>query len=416
MSISYTKSINDSIWTVNCESDNMEEAVKFLNNPDNFRTFSKGLTELMQKCGYTGSEENIKEKTDFLYNRLVSIGVSVAKSTVKDWFTDKRYPAAASNSRMLMYQICFALSASYEDMLWFFHHVYFERFLNCHTINEVVYYYCFSNHYDYSHAVRLIQEIDSLPVQEKREADKIFTNDILERLNPCCSDEELIAFFAENKGVFFQWNVTASEYIRCYLSEISKEEIDRQVTKDLKERKNSTANLKNQKNNIDKEINNCGLVIRELFSFRSDSFFKDIAGKNVASIDFMLDCIFYTKKRVHKNTPLPEIVCTNFPSKTFFCQILKKIDTSTSYDSIRKCLILLNFYCFWCKAVVDRTFLDGVEAFAYDIYLEEANSLLRNCGYEELFAGNPYDWLFLCAARTERPLDGFRDIICETFS
>lgn len=47
----------------------------------------------------------------------------------------------------------------------------------------------------------------------------------------------------------------------------------------------------------------------------------------------------------------------------------------------------------------------------FDIYLEEINALLTACGYEELFPGNPYDWLILCTSTTDNPIASLRDAI-----
>ncbi len=52
----------------------------------------------------------------------------------------------------------------------------------------------------------------------------------------------------------------------------------------------------------------------------------------------------------------------------------------------------------------------------FDIYCDEANALLADCGYEELFAGNPYDWLFLWSATTNEPLKTLREVIDSLYS
>lgn len=56
---------------------------------------------------------------------------------------------------------------------------------------------------------------------------------------------------------------------------------------------------------------------------------------------------------------------------------------------------------------------DCFDSILYDAFIEEMNTTLYNCGYEYLYAGNPYDWLFMCAAQTEKPLKYFRDCIIE---
>ena len=70
--------------------------------------------------------------------------------------------------------------------------------------------------------------------------------------------------------------------------------------------------------------------------------------------------------------------------------------------------MLLKFYHFWVTLLLNPDIIDDC---AFDIYCEETNALLDSCGYEELFPGNPYDWLFLWAATTEKPLTSLRDAI-----
>lgn len=137
-------------------------------------------------------------------------------------------------------------------------------------------------------------------------------------------------------------------------------------------------------------------------------FLQDIFGKNIASVDFMLDCILGTSKGVSKHADVPEILRINFPNKKAFSDILHKADTSTSYDSIRKCLILLKFYHFWCSQKLRPGQPDG---YTFDQFADEANHLLANCAYGELYENHPYDCLFLWAASTDDPLGYLRDAV-----
>ena len=122
--------------------DDCNEAYQYLQNPANFVSFHTGLTTLMQRCGYTGSSEDVEEKTAYLQQKLAAIHVKITEITVRDWFSGKRRPSLDSRSRKLVYEICFALGASFELVQEFFRQVYFSRSFNCHTIKEAVYYYC----------------------------------------------------------------------------------------------------------------------------------------------------------------------------------------------------------------------------------------------------------------------------------
>ncbi|MBQ5560194.1 MAG: hypothetical protein IIT46_10540, partial [Lachnospiraceae bacterium] len=87
-------------------------------------------------------------------------------------------------------------------------------------------------------------------------------------------------------------------------------------------------------------------------------------------------------------------------------------DTSTSYDAIRKILVLFKFYDFWCMVKLKESKIPK-EYNKFDLFVQEMKDILFECGYEELYWGNPYDWVFLYSSRTAFPLDTFRGIIDE---
>ena len=67
-----------------------------------------------------------------------------------------------------------------------------------------------------------------------------------------------------------------------------------------------------------------------------------------------------------------------------------KISVSKSYDSIRKMIVLLDFYRFWVTVKLKNEDKNlSIDDSLSEIYLEETNACLYQCGYEELYAGNP---------------------------
>ena len=113
---------------------------------------------------------------------------------------------------------------------------------------------------------------------------------------------------------------------------------------------------------------------------------------------------------------IPYIIRNNFPSRKIMSDVLSdnKISVSKSYDSIRKMIVLLDFYRFWVTVKLKNEDKNlSIDDSLSEIYLEETNACLYQCGYEELYAGNPYDWIFLCCARSENPLEYLRALIGE---
>ncbi len=395
MSTNFTKTIENSIWEI--PNDDDISALEFLKNPSNFRSFSTGLTKLITRYGYTGAVDDIEAKTNFILHSLSSIEVTISKSTIKDWFLEKRRPALVSNSRTIMFQLAFALHTSIDDVVWFFHHVYFDRAFNCHTLEEAVYYYCFQNQLSYQHAQDLIAIAKTYPVNDATSSNNTFTNEIKNYITTFTSDEDFLHFLKNNISTFHKWNNSALYYINELVSQIRGKEADKGIVK--------------TRSNYEKNITtSCGLVIQEyIYISTKNNSFLNLGNKNITSIDFMLEQILTTNTGLPKQADIPDIVTLNFPCKKTFSDILNKSDHLTSYDSLRKCLILLSFYRFWVSLLLNPHLIPQTEAF--DIYLEETNALLMDCGYEKLFAGNPYDWLFLWASTTKSPLDTLRTTI-----
>lgn len=385
------KSYNEeSIWIPD-----IQEGYKYLKDTSNFCSFAEGLTELIKNYGYDGQLEDTVSKTNFIISKLQSIGVSITKSTVKDWFNNKRRPL--SGSRNVIFQICFALLVSLEDIKDFFRRVYFEKSFNCHTIEEAVYYYCFKEELTYSHAKQLVNTINNFHVY-KNKPSNVFTKEIRDSIDRYSSDEELLFFFKENKSIFTQYNVTALDFINKLYNNIRGKKEDKDVIEAFK-------------NNQIPDTRNCGLVIQEYLYSLKNGRAACITGRDITSIDFMLDQMITTNSGINKDTDIPDIVRKNFPSKKTFSDIMNHATGQASYDSIRKCLILLKFYDFWVTQLLDPVKNENKLFNIFDIYREETNHILVSSGYEELFAGNPYDWLFLWASTKDDPLGTLRESI-----
>ncbi len=407
-----TDNAQDSLFSI----DDCNEAYQYLQNSANFVSFHTGLTTLMQRCGYTGSSEDVEEKTAYLQQKLAAIHVKITEITVRDWFSGKRRPSLDSRSRKLVYEICFALGASFELVQEFFRQVYFSRSFNCHTIKEAVYYYCLHQNHSYNHALELYETIKAMPETAKFEASApVYTDQIRNALDNCHSDEEFLAYFSRNKSIFDRWNQRALFYIEEFIRQIrgTKEDIGRI------EAFGKVGTIPDAKTLAAPSAS--GLTIQEFFMHaRHDSDYPwQYSGRNVTSIDFMLEFIITFTTGVTKDATLPDIVKLNFPSKKTFSKILNRSQSemSTSYDSIRKCLILLKFYHFWVTLELMMDSGNAAEnpqsdyADYFDDFCEEMAQLLEECGYEELYERNPYDWIFLWASATEQPLESFRGVM-----
>lgn len=394
---------------------NTKEIRSYLNSP-NFRSFSIGLTELLRKSGYTGSDSP-DEKIDYLHGKLQAISSGLTKELLLQWFqNDEKRPVVKNDSRKGMYEICFALNLPLEDVNWFFSHVYYDRSFNCHSLDEAVYYFCFKNSLSYAEAKEIIRTVES---QEAPASffENSYTSLIVGQLDSFDTKEELITYLVQNKATFEEghWNQSALHHIELLRTELKGSESS--------EEKEIVAAIKQAKCVSNSEITKCGLLLQELYHYYQDyqgnaatpeqSLKQELTNAQVYSDSFLLSKILCIKNTgLPKSVELPAIVKQNFPRKADFCSILKNSGSLKSYDSIRKTLILLKFYSFWChaKLAADKSgsyYLD----ISSDVFEDETNDLLRACGYAELTACNPYDWLYLVSAQQDDPLDTFREFL-----
>lgn len=397
------------------------DAVNFLREPENFRPFNLGLLELLQRKLPDDKIKNDAEASEYLIKALRTIGSDINPKTIRSWFSGEHRPKIEPRSRRAMYEICFALGLTLEGVRWFFHHVYFDRTFNCHNTAEVVFYFAFIHSLSYSDACKIIAEINTALDEEiLPETDgQIYTQLVKNRVSEFETVDELKKFLIQNKSNFYSWNKTALNYIRKFFGEIiGSEEMSRPIVQKIKRLVEARRSGEIE---LDTEINQFGLLMQEiLFDARNkenprkygvEEIIERIGGKNIFSRTFVLDNLLSTFTGLEKKSDVPYVVKNNFPSKKILSDVLDltKVTTSESYDAIKKTLVLFYFYIFWCRIKLNDEPFE--RKYLSEIYTDEMNSLLEECGYETLYAGNPYDWLFLCSVNQEEPLEFFRSTV-----
>lgn len=409
----------------------IDEAVDYLKNPESFRSFDEGLKQIMIKKGFSGNANNDYEFADYLIEKLKSIDSTIEDATVLSWFiknpkkASKPRPKIEANSRSKIYEICFSLDMNIQETIWFFEHVYYDRPFNCHTIDEAVFYYSILHNIHYKEALKIIAEIQSAPITNSTDSiGANYTQFVQSRIAEFTSIDQLKEFLINNKANFNAWNQSALAILNSLVNQLigpeeSKVEIDALKRTLQRKLNNSVTNFI-----IDiKKYSNCGLLIREIL-FDSQiqttdnpaSYILDaINNKNTRKNTFILERLLQTSSGLKKNKRIPYVVRNNFPSKKTMSDVLSedKISISKSYDSIRKVIILLDFYRFWINIKLNKTELELNNKELSQTYRDEADDLLYNCGYNELYDGNPYDWIFLCAAQSDNPLEYFRACVGE---
>lgn len=419
----YTEEMNESIndfFTDEME----EEAFKFWLDSNNFRSFGEGLTVILGRAGYTGDQDSVEDKSQYLFKKLKETGSKTGIKTIRSWFEGTRRPKVEHSSRQKIYEICFALSLSIDDVKWLFHHVYFDRCFNFHNIEEAVYYFCLKFKLSYTKAQNLIEEIKTKKNEnmEDVEIGVNYTQFIEDQIKNMESEEELVAFLATEKNNFDEWNHSAYQIILELYEKIMGTQESKELVKKLREKARKA--IKKDSYNKDRldmwDTSSFGLLMKELvwdaeYSPTEEKAWEHLNDEMTGEIfsnSFLLKKMWIQPTNSFKKSNISPIVSNNFPSAKVMSNVLDdiKIGRLESYDSIRKVLIMLHFYTFWCSKKIDGDVQHGSQIL-YEIYKDEAECCLVDAGYEGLYPGNPYDWIFLYCAKQDSPLDVFRGMM-----
>lgn len=347
-----------------------------------YHSFADGLTESIQAHGYTGDIEHTSAKVDFVLSRCAENGIEINRVNIRNWFEDKR-PVSGSRSRELVYQLCFGLDFSLDDVVDFFLKVYFECPFNYRDHKEAVYYYCFANGLKYSDAQRLITQAEKILTSHISGGPLMgFTHMIGSALKSIHSEQDLLVFIEKNSREFYRNNCTA----QSYASRLIDETCDLAVKMyDLEPEKIAGKNVKRKKN-IDLLL--FELLGADILEYKGDQTFA-------------------------KAAELPETIRNNFPLKMHLSSI--RSGKPVSYETMRKALVLLNFYRYYAM-LFSQNNQYAVEEDDFRDFVYETDDLLISCGYPKMYIRNPFDWLIMHCAYAERPLDEFRNAIARYYT
>ena len=349
-----------------------------------FRGHGAALCDFLNTHGYPADGEDTAEaKAAFLKKKFSESGVGSQKArNALKWVTEPN-----GFERETGFRIAFALGLSVKETNDFFRTVLLDRSFDCHTIEEAVFYYCIYHGLNYSDAERLIA---SVPSPEKTavpaDGEVLYTKNIVTFLRSCPSENMLLRYFRENLMQFGYNQVKAKEYIRGLWKQIAGKD-------GLAEQERKYFPQQEKGENPPEEDSDWGIYLQILgLSFdieriKSDRTIKPILENPVFMHEFAAD---------------------NYPTRQGLQKLLR--GSPTGNDLARKTLILLAFYHFWINTALSRTSMKSYEAGEHDRErcLDELDQYLLDAGFPEIYAGNPYDWIFFWAAGREAPLIAFR--------
>lgn len=349
-----------------------------------FRTFGEALTAFLAEHNFT-SFQSLEATEQYIRDAFENATIPVPRSLPR-WFSEGIRP-----SRRTAFQICFALGLDFDSTQDFFRRVLLQRGIDCHDQIEAVYYFALRHGISYCEVLVFLKDIPNFPTGAAVQYDPtIFTIDIISKIDLLETQEDLAVFLKENAGWFKENNRTASRFIQQLWDEIAAKD-------GLAERERFLVGTEPTAKNHsiwDTYLQILGLPTAEI---------------QAASLDWSLKFMLKNDRLLHS------LAQDCFPDRQGLQLILA--GKHVAYERVRKLLILLSFYSFWANRAISKSEnicrARGGDA---DRCLAEIDRFLADSSYPALYAGNPYDWLFLFAMQDDYPLETFRGFMGELFA
>lgn len=380
----YTLNLRTPLESISFEDDDFIE--KLLSIVRLFRPFSSAMTEFISEHGYEGNLEDVNAKVTFIRAAFERANMAPPRE-IREWFT-----IGQPIKRDTAFLVCFAFGLDGIETDEFFRRYYArERSFNCHQVQEAVYYFCLNNGLSYAEALD-IQTRVPLAKENQKSGDVVYTGSIIAELNDLETKEDLIKYLTENIDKFSDSNVTAYETIqRLWTLAAGNGGLLMQEREKLPSLLDDAATGEKSKlcfGNKGVKPWDAYLAILQL---DKDDVKQLKAERSIKPI----------LKKLHADAQ------DSFPDRQGIDKILR--GEHVSYERVRKWLVLLTFYTFWAQKAVKE---ESYEAEPEDANrcLTSMNQHLMEAGYPELYVGNPYDWIFLFASKSEEPLYVFRFI------
>lgn len=385
----YTNFLEQKGYDIDQNDDNyIEELLEVANL---FRNFDEALDTFIANHGYTGDISDIDAKAAFIKSKFEQAKIPVPRN-LKKWYTEHKKIV-----RKTAFQICFAFHLTVEETEDFLRRMCLERGFDCHNQNEAIYFYCMSNQLSYQDAQQLIKKVPKVEFENVNmkqpdwKQDVFYTSSIVENIKRFGSPEQLVSYINDNIHQFKYNNVRAYELIRNIWNSIS-------IKNDLTE--NGLADW--EKKNLYAAFGGEEKADKKKTSRTSHQKQKGNKDEDKAATDSLWKIYLQ----------ILGLAEDSFPDRDGLHKILNGVHVP--YERVRKILILVVFYKFWVSLALKRRnyqaeYGDGERC------ISKINGYLLDAGYPALYAGNPFDWIFMFVVENEMPLVAFRDFMRELF-
>lgn len=351
---------------------------------ERFRNFGDALDTFLVEKGYTGSLDDLGSKKDFIKKRYSARGVMSPRNMSK-WFSGD-----ININKSTALQLSFVFGLGVEETEDFLRRICLSRGFDFHDMEDIVYYMAIKLKTDYKTLQMMLENLPDVDVQRIPDSDTVFyTGDIADEVKNLSSMEETAVYIAQNAERFVYKHVTAAKMLKRMWLKISGENGIAAV-----ERRAFQVELpETGKSNGFETSLSVWTIYLQMIGLYGPNVRKAAGGRNIRNI-------------LTDSGLLHAFAVYCYPDRDGLEKVLNGVRISD--ERMRKLLILLSFYEYLAgKAVAcGNRAVSGRDAENCRLRI---NDILLSSGYQTLYAGNPYDWIFLFALENDDPLTTFRE-------
>lgn len=413
-------------FVIRAETQDIDDEKMLYDNAKEFRSFDKALVAFLLEHGFAGDPTDIKSMTKYVRVKFSEAEVPELHN-FKDLFNPNK-----EIERETAFKICFAFRLNVHETNDFFRRVMLERGIDCHAINEAVYYFGLKKGLSYLEAKSIISQCPKIKNSKKiPDRNILYTDKIIDYIESISEKEHLIRYIKENIDSFEYNNTSAIKFINSFWEKIIGPEglafKEGRILNEMVNPLHPDRTKMPEKDTRSKEVIEAEIAREK--ELKNDDYVISTEDASTWTIYCQIMGLDNEQEMIHShntsersllpvfknNVLLPLKASDCFPSQKTIDSIIRG-ESGGDYEKYRKMLMFLAFYTFWAKIIVEKkdifycaNYYDG------DRCKDYINKYLVDAGYPELYPGNPYDWIFLWSMNDDQPLEAFRGYMREVY-
>lgn len=373
----------------------------------------EGVVERLQQLGVQVGEEDKKTIVKELHARYIDMGIKDGiPKAVKNWLAGTPVnPAYREN----LYNLCLSLGMNEDETRVFFLKRYMTIPFNYKNRIDAVYYFGIRHGRNYLQIRDLLLEADVLDFEDAR--DTVLTQEVCQDITEIEDDKIFMEYLRVHSfGKHTQFQTANNELEELGRKNAQLATVERRLkhylTRDKRREDGSSYDeLKLIKQGKENEHVDYKLLLYIIYGFDNQERYKQ------------------KKTKIAKCEYLPKMFRENFPNDQEFARISMR---DASPEVYRKALVIMKFYNFFCSGMInflygksnpedDESVINTMDEYLdrdpdeinedLDDFYYETSALLAKCGFVQLYARNPFDWLILYCAKSTDPMDTLRELL-----